>query len=92
MRVEELLASKRISKEMYDDYVLFGCSDLGKQWVDRMVLMTFMDEPSPDNCKGTAFAYMDGRRSLLRNIKQLIHDINQMIKEIPDDERNSEPE
>jgi len=88
MTLEQLLISKRISKEQYDDYVLFGVSESGRNWLNRMVRETFMDQPAPDNTKGIVFAYMDGTRSLLRNILMLIDHINQMIKEFSNDDRS----
>lgn len=92
MTLEQLLISKRITKEQYDDYVLFGVSETGRNWLNRMVHETFMDQPAPDNTKGVIFAYMDGTRSLLRNILLLIDHINTMIKELPDDYRDSNNE
>ena len=92
MTLEQLLISKRISKEQYDEYVLFSVSETGSNWLKRMVHATFMDQPAPDNTKGVIFAYMDGTRSLLRNILSLIDQINQMIKELPDDRDNNTAE
>ncbi len=77
MTLEQLLISKRISKEQYDEYVLFGVSETGSNWLKRMVHETFMDQPAPDNTKGVIFAHLDGTRQLLRNILSLIdHRVN----------------
>jgi hypothetical protein len=88
MTLEELLVSKFITKEMHDDYVLFAISETGRNWLNRMMHETFMDQPGPNNCKGVAFAHMDGCRQPLRNILSLIDKINMMIKETPNDDRS----
>jgi hypothetical protein len=86
MTLEDLLISKLISKEMHDDYILFSVSETGSAWLKRRMHETFIEEPSPENCVGEAFAYCEGRRSLLRNILSLIERIETMLKETPNDD------
>lgn len=92
MNVEDLLRGQLISYEEFEAYILFSNSEMGKQWFDRMTLHTFMDEPSPENCNGLVFAYMDGRRSIFRNIRSIIDKVNQLIKGTPDDNNGTEDE
>ena len=85
MKLEDLLSAGHISQNDYETYVLFSHSEMGRKWFENMIIETFMDEPSPQHCIGEAFAYTDGRRSIFRNIKNVIDGINQLIKEMSDD-------
>jgi hypothetical protein len=58
---------------------------MGKNWFDKMLKYTFMDEPSPHNCTGEAFAYTDGRRSIIRNILAVKDHIENLLKEVVND-------
>jgi hypothetical protein len=84
--VEGLINTGKISKKQGDIYYLFAMSDLGRSWLDGMTDLTFMEEPiKPIEC---GYAFLDGRRSLLRDIKKEIMLINHLLK----DEHNGQPE
>lgn len=80
--IDDLLDLKRISPEEHDIYMLFQVNDLGRKCLDKMMLEAFMDEPSDKQFSNTGFAFYDGRRSLLRDIKSVIKHVESIIQEV----------
>ena len=88
--LDELLAAKKISIEDYEVYLLFEVDERGRKYLNRMVDLTFMEQPDPSLCTGEIFAWHDGRRSTLRSIKHTIDEINK-LKEANDDDDSRLP-
>jgi hypothetical protein len=77
--LDDLLVSKKITKEEYDIYVLFELSEMGKQYMNRMVHDSFMDCASPFDMRTEILAYGEGRRSIFREIKIIVENINNLL-------------
>lgn len=83
--LEELLKAGKISSEEFDLYMLFQVNELGRKCMDRMMLETYMDEPRDKEFNGVGFAFYDGRRSVLRDIRRAIFKIEDQLKGISND-------
>jgi hypothetical protein len=83
--IDDLLKIKKISQENYDLYVLFQVNELGRKCLEHMCFEAFMDEPSDKEFSETAFAFYDGRRSVLRDIRRAILYVEQCLKELNHD-------
>lgn len=80
--IEELLASGVIDQKAYQNYHLFQVNELGRKWLYQMMDGTYMDEPAEQDFSGVAFAFYDGRRALIRDIRRMILFVEQKLKEI----------
>lgn len=80
MRLEELVESGLINKIEYEVYSLFELSELGRNWYQRMLSDTFMDCVPPPMFSSEIFAYTDGRRSIIRDIKMTTEKINKLLE------------
>lgn len=69
----------KIHKSDYDIFILFHLDERGRNWLNRKVEHVFMEAPSTD--KGEMFAWLDGRRSMLREIKVVIEYVNKALEE-----------
>lgn len=69
--IENLLEAKKISQEEFKLYKLFS-SELGCEVLKNMKEELFWEEPSENTFSGTAFAFFDGRRSVIRAINATI--------------------
>lgn len=83
--LDSLLAAGRITRPEYETFVLFTTNDLGKAYLARMTEQTFMDQAPPELFTGEMLAYSEGRRSMLRDIKTTIENINQLLRGNYDD-------
>lgn len=83
--IEELLKAGKIKRFEYLVYALFECNELGREFFDKMLLDTFMEEPDTMDDGGIKLAVLDGRRSLFRDIKRALINIQQKIKEAAND-------
>ena len=91
--IEELLKANRISLEDYKLYMLYQVNELGREVLDKMMYETFMDEPLGKEYKGVGFAFFDGRRSVFRDIRRAILNIEYELKrEVTHDDRKPESE
>lgn len=79
--LDDLLGTKRITQAEYDLYVLFQSNELGRKCLNRMIDEAFMDEPKEKEFSGEGFAFYDGRRSVLRDIRRAIDHVNYVISE-----------
>lgn len=66
--IEALLDSNKISNEEFKLYKLFT-SELGSECLKQMIEQSFWEEANPDVSTTETFAYVEGRRSVLRAIK-----------------------
>ena len=83
--IEGLLTSKKITPGEADIYMLYQANELGRKCLERMTLDTFMDEPTEKEFGGEGFAFYDGRRSVIRDIRRTIIKIEILIKEANND-------
>jgi thermostable 8-oxoguanine DNA glycosylase len=83
--INELLKSKKISPEEADLYMLYQATELGRKVLDRMMLETYMDEPREKEFNGVGFAFYDGRRSVFRDIRRALMNVEDKIKESTND-------
>lgn len=87
MDAQGLLDLKLINYDEFEAYILFHNSEMGRNWLNKMMKISFMDEPSPDMVRGEVFAYLSGRGSIIRNLISAIDKVNQLIKDALDDRR-----
>lgn len=87
MTLQDLLDLKKITYIEFEIYMLFACSEMGRSWFNASLMDSFMDQPSPNHCHGEVFAYMDGRRSIFRNIKSVMDNVENLLKETLNDSR-----
>lgn len=81
MTLDDLLNAKLISKREYFTYQLFN-TEIGKEWIKDMINETYMDSASFTTFTGEAFAFADGRRSIMRDILMIQKRIEQLISEV----------
>ncbi len=79
--LEDLIAAEKITKEQSEIFYLFEVSDLGRMWFKRMIMETFLEQPPPQDIRGTTISFIDGRRSLLREIYGELEFIKNKIRE-----------
>jgi len=79
--IEDLLKAKKISPEEFDLYMLFAANELGRKCLDKMLNDTYMDEPLEKEFSGVGFAFYDGRRSVFRDIRRTIINVENIVKE-----------
>lgn len=73
-----LLKKDQINKEQYDLFMLFGQS-FGAEFLKNKLLSVVLEEsPCPTN---DGFAWLDGRRSVWRDIHHTLSYIHQLIEE-----------
>lgn len=70
--IEQLLHAKKIDETQYELYQLFHLNELGRKVLYRLMDGTYMDEPDGKEFCGVGFAFYDGRRALVREIRNAI--------------------
>lgn len=77
--LDELVAAKKITIEQASVYQLFWLLESGRNYLNEMMKKTFMDTPvQPTN---EVFAFLDGRRSVFREIIATIDYVNKTLEE-----------
>lgn len=77
-KLSQLLKKAQINKEQYDLFMLFGQA-LGAEFLKNKLLSVALEEsPCPTN---DGFAWLDGRRSIWRDIHHTLSYIHQLIEE-----------
>lgn len=89
MILQELLASNKISQEDIRTYTLFAVNEQGDTWLKEKIAQTFMEEPPKECMSEGLLGLYEGRRSLLREIKYTIDEINRLIREQQNDNGRS---
>jgi hypothetical protein len=79
--LEDLIKVSKITTQDAELYQLFHISELGQKWLSRMMLETFLEQPPPDQVKADLTLFIDGRRSLLREIHFSLKQVEKAIKE-----------
>lgn len=76
--IDDLLEAKIISPHEFKIYKLFT-SELGSECLKEMVERSFWEEANPDHSSGEAFAFVEGRRSVIRAIKCTVENVQAEI-------------
>lgn len=77
-KVNQLLSKNKINRDQYDLFVLFS-QPLGIEVLKTKLMNAAMEEsPCPTN---DGFAWLDGRRSVWRDIQHTLSYIHQLIEE-----------
>jgi hypothetical protein len=79
--IDDLLKAGKITRYDYLVYALFECNELGREFFSSMLNDTFMDEPTSMEDGGIKLAFLDGRRSVFRDMHRAFFHIQKMIKE-----------
>ncbi len=82
--IEELLKAKKITRFHYLVYALFECNEFGREFFNNMLIDTFMEEPVTLESGGIKLAHIDGRRSLIRDIRRALFDVKKLLTEVND--------
>lgn len=75
----ELYRQGIIKEDEYYTYLLFECQDEGRRYLANRIESVLMEEPI--NPTKDLFAWHDGRRSVWRDLKIIIKNVDQKIKE-----------
>lgn len=70
--LDELVRDGRITVQQKDMYLTYTQSEHGQRTLSNMMYDTFMDEPPATQFTGVDFAFLDGRRSVCRDIQRTI--------------------
>jgi hypothetical protein len=73
----QLLQKDQINKDQYDLFLLFG-QGLGREFLKNQLLYSVMEETLIPTESG--FAWIDGRRSVWRDIQHTLTHINQLLE------------
>lgn len=79
--LETLVANKKISPEEAQNYSLFCMTELGRNWLNRLIDDTYMDFPSPLHLTTEVLAYLEGKRAIIREIKMCIGRVDKLLAE-----------
>ena len=82
MNLEDLYKAKKISVEQKDHYLLFHANELGRMWLQEMLLETFMAEAPPELMTTGALAHLEGRRSIIRQVKADIDYVCEQLSKV----------
>ncbi len=77
-KLSQLLKQDRINKDQYDLFMLFGYGFGGEFLKNKLLSVALEESPCPTN---DGFAWLDGRRSVWRDIQHIISYIHQLIEE-----------
>ena len=80
--IDQLLKSQKIDQKAYEAYQLFQVNELGRKWLYQNMDGTYMDEPAEQDFSGVAFAFYDGRRALIRDIRRMIFFVEEEMRKI----------
>ena len=76
---QDLLTNGKIDLDNYETYTLFAGNELGQRFLKEQLLRAVMEPPPV--MEAIAFAWQDGRRSVWREIKMKIEEIENQLKE-----------
>lgn len=79
--LDDLIKANKVAYEDAEIYQLFRASDLGQKWLSKMMFETFMEQPPPESVNKDIIVFIDGRRSLLRQINHSLQLVEKAIKE-----------
>jgi hypothetical protein len=87
--LQRLLSSKVINLAQYDTYVLYEINELGREYLKNILESSFLEKSEFGKMKDS-YAWHDGRRSVWRDIKITILEIDRLLGEQDERERNPE--
>ena len=76
-RLQGLLASGKITQFDYKTYLLFS-SEMGAPYLRDMIHTYYMEEPAAI-ASDTPFAWLDGRRSVWRDLQNSMDRVNNLL-------------
>jgi len=79
MEAKDLLNTHKIKEVDYDNYLIFEVSEEGKKYLKKMFESVFMEDPLVFD-SNAAYAWQDGRRSIVRDIKKSIIEVKTKLK------------
>lgn len=79
MSPNELFQLGKISKGHYKTYLIFEENDEGKDWLKNMLESTVLERVPPIG--DHAYAWQDGRLSLLRDISLMIMEVKNLMEQ-----------
>ncbi len=83
--IEDLLQAKIITTFEFKIFKLFT-TELGSECLRELIEQSFWEEANPDHASSEAFAFVEGRRSVLRAIKCTVervqNEINKQLTEV----------
>ena len=82
-KLSNLRREGKISEMEYLNYLLFSTSDLGINYLKKMLEGILMEEPLTPTTE--LFVWHDGRRSVWRDIKRMIDNVDRILKGEKDD-------
>lgn len=83
--IVDLLNADRISRHEYLLFQIFENLDQGKEVLSNLMWETFNEEPPMHQRQEYHFAFLDGRRSVIRDIYAHLESIKKLLsKEIED--------
>lgn len=88
--IDQLLQAKKIDEKQYEFYQLFHLNELGRKVLYRLMDGTYMDEPAEQDFSGVTFAFYDGRRAIVREIRSAILFVEEKLKETLHDGTSSQ--
>lgn len=78
-----LVDTGKIFKTDYDVYIIFHLDERGRKWLKEKTESLFMEAPQSD--RSESFVWLDGRRSLIREIKVIIECVERSLEEAMND-------
>lgn len=87
--LQRLLSSNSINIAQYDTYVLFEINELGREYLKNILESSFLEKAEFGKMRDS-YAWHDGRKSVWRDIKLTILEIDRLLGEQDERERNPE--
>jgi hypothetical protein len=78
LKLKALLEENKITKFEYKTYMMYCSNDMGREYLKDAVESSFMEEaiqPMED-----CFAWIDGRKSVWRDIKVMINKVQYLME------------
>ena len=79
--IDQLLSANKITRFHYLVFAVFECNEHGKEFLNKMLHDTYMEEPSTLDSGSVTLAMIDGRRSLFRDILKALEFTKSQLKE-----------
>ncbi len=77
-KLDNLYKEGKINQMEYWAYILFAMNDIGIPFLSKTIEASFMEEPADP--RHELFEWHDGRRSVWRDIKRIINNIERQME------------